>query len=340
MLKMKIGLTFILITLIIGNASAVGCGSMGDETARNSSANNNPATVMESAPVASPTQTRGGEGNLSNGLQVLAEGSHSRVSDAFIAVVRDVETYRALRALTNQGPEMFSGQFFRENAVVAAFLGTRRTGGYGVRITRGADGVVSVSEVRPPPDAITTQAITSPFRVVVVPVGMDSPVAVNAGGAWQQMSRPYRISQGEFSMSGGIDGRLERFQIEGEIRIMRQSQLATFAFALRSRGGARERTLTGFVTGRVEPNGRVLFPSLNPGTFVDQPTPLLSMVGQFESEESSFRTLEFMSHHRTYRGGRSQETADGFTGQGSLNAVATAPAPPRRNPSAMEDNPV
>ena len=61
---------------------------------------------------------------------------------------------------------------FAGHMVIAVFMGERATGGYRTRITKIEDHdkrVVSVQESRPPPDAMTIQALTSPYHVVVVP---------------------------------------------------------------------------------------------------------------------------------------------------------------------------
>jgi hypothetical protein len=62
---------------------------------------------------------------------------------------------------------------FSRNMVLAAFLGTRRTAGYAVRISgateEGKKLAVRVSERKPPPGAVTAQVITAPFHIVAVP---------------------------------------------------------------------------------------------------------------------------------------------------------------------------
>ena len=61
---------------------------------------------------------------------------------------------------------------FTEHMVIAVFMGRRSTGGYSTRITNIEDKdkrVVRVRESQPPADGMTTQALTSPYHVVVVP---------------------------------------------------------------------------------------------------------------------------------------------------------------------------
>ncbi len=62
---------------------------------------------------------------------------------------------------------------FQKHMVLGAFMGTKRTGGYAVRITRVVQNdriVVSVRERAPGPGDMVTMALTSPYHVVVVPL--------------------------------------------------------------------------------------------------------------------------------------------------------------------------
>jgi hypothetical protein len=62
--------------------------------------------------------------------------------------------------------------------VIAVFMGTRMSGGYSVKITgveQNDKVTVKVKESSPPPDAMVTMALTSPYHVVVVPKS-DKPV--------------------------------------------------------------------------------------------------------------------------------------------------------------------
>jgi hypothetical protein len=61
---------------------------------------------------------------------------------------------------------------FRKHTVVVIFAGERPTGGWSVRVraieTRSKACAVRYAVVGPAPDAITTQAITHPYAVVLV----------------------------------------------------------------------------------------------------------------------------------------------------------------------------
>jgi len=61
---------------------------------------------------------------------------------------------------------------FSKNTVIAVFMGMRKSGGYSVKITSIEEKdklVVVVKESDPPPDAMVTMALTSPYHVVVIP---------------------------------------------------------------------------------------------------------------------------------------------------------------------------
>ncbi|MCE5279776.1 MAG: protease complex subunit PrcB family protein [Planctomycetaceae bacterium] len=67
---------------------------------------------------------------------------------------------------------------FDSQMVIAVFMGRRSTGGFSIQITGielNDKMVVAVKQSSPPPGAITTQALTSPYHVVVV-AKTDKPV--------------------------------------------------------------------------------------------------------------------------------------------------------------------
>jgi hypothetical protein len=250
------------------------------------------------------------------------------VSNAFIAVARDADTYAALRRLIPNLPEV-DKEFFNSNLVVAAFLGERRTGGYSVRFRRAGDGALRIEETRPPKDAIVTQAITTPFSVASVPVETQGSVAIDAGEAWRAMIRPYKIMEGEFTMSGGIAGRTEKFGLAGGIGVMREGSLATLLFDLQGKDGAKLRQLRDAASGVVQSDGRLAVGHLGAGSLVTQPADALNATGTFAESERTL-SLTFSSIPGKVR--------DGFNGKGSLKAEATGPAPQKRK-SSVEDAP-
>jgi hypothetical protein len=282
-----------------------------------------PQPATQPAPHASPVSE--GEGNLetpqaSGEIKELAAGGYSSVREAFIVVARDAETYALLRQLHDKLPEQGAG-FFKSNAVVAAFLGQRRSGGYGVRISRGGASGLRVSEKTPAKDAMTTMALTSAFQIVSAPVHEDSPLALALDAPWQEAARPYKVDAGEFTRMGGFAGRPERSTLAGEIRIMRHAQLATAFFALEGTGAEGKHALQDVATGTVTPEGVLTIKRLDPGSFVPPPRHPLGARGRFAGDEGKLSlTFEIME----------AKVNDGYGGQGKLEATATAPPPKKR----------
>ena len=304
-----------LLSLLL-NGSAGGC-----NTKRNNSAQEVKQSGNKNVP-ATPTPTRETNGEAGHGLKVLAEGGQSGVADAFVAVARDVETYGALRELMGQLPEM-NADSFRTSVVVAAFLGRRNTGGYGINLTRAADGTIRLVESLPPKDALVTQAITSPFKIVSVPVGDEQPLSFEMEGEWKTMTRPYRVTKGTFTVSGGIMGSREDFRLEGEIGVMRQGKLATLTFDLKAAGETKTRSLRDVATAVVQPDGQFTITHMAAGTLVSPPPGALRATGKFADSENNL-TLTFES--------LPSNVADGYQGEGSLEATATAAPPQKRRP--------
>jgi hypothetical protein len=258
-------------------------------------------------------------------LKTLGAGGYSQVNEAFVLVARDAQTYGELRKLAPGLPEL-GADFFSANAVVAAFLGQRPSGGYAVEIAREADGGLRVSEKSPPKDAIRTMALTSPYSVVASPWPGENPVRLSLGPPWRERARPYRVTAGEFTMMGGFAGVREPFRVAGALGVLRHKDLATVLFDLKGEGDRRARALADVATGTVS-SGRLSL-RVDPGTFILPPRDRMSAAGTFGAGENKLSlTLE----------GMQTKVADGFGGRGTLEAEATAPAPPKR---ALDDEPM
>ena len=100
--------------------------------------------------------------------KTIAEGAMSRVETPFIFIARDAKTYEKLRSLVEDLPAVSEIDFTKQ-AAVAAFAGTKNTGGYSVSIKQTGENA-SVEVVKPPKDALVTMALTSPFKIALVPV--------------------------------------------------------------------------------------------------------------------------------------------------------------------------
>ena len=297
-----------LLSLALNGGGAASCdGKKGNDNVRNVNQN-----INQTGNVNANVSTPPGDGGAAQGnLKVLAEGQYGQVKGAFVAVARDTETYAALRGLIKELPDE-SADFFKSNAVVAAFLGERRSGGFGVRFSQARDGRLRVEETKPPPDAMTTQAITMPYRAVAVPLGPQATLQLDLDEAWQTAAlRSFKVSSGEWTMTGGIAGRMEKFGIAGDINIMREGRLATLLLNLSSANAAKARALKDAASGVLQSDGSLVIGRLGAGTFVDPPADALRANGRLADNTLS---LSFESIPGTI--------ADGYNGRGNLEAAA------------------
>ncbi len=253
-------------------------------------------------------------------IKVLAEGAHSNIQDSFVAIVRDAETYAALRKLDSTLPDL-SEDFFKTDAVVAAFLGERRTGGYSVEITRTAD-TIHVAEKRPGKGLMLIQMITSPFKVVTIAGGASSALSLTVDDTWQERLFPFNISSGQFKTTGGIAGAMRSFKLEGSLGIMvESSNLVTLLFSVRGTDPAKKRALVDSATGVVTNAGQVIINRLSAGTLVDRPNSGLTATGQLTNSDSEV-LLILVS--------QPSMIADGYRGTGTLSASMVQAKPRMR----------
>jgi hypothetical protein len=257
------------------------------------------------APVDEKEQTKQGE------LKVLAEGSHSAITNPFVAVVRDAHTYAALVKLDGNLPKL-DADFFETNAVVAAFLGERNTGGYSVEIGRDASGI-RVQEKKPGKDMMVTQVITAPFKIISVEGVSKSPVLLTLDDAWHTGMTPFRVNTGRFTMVGGIAGAREEFDLGGTIGVLRAANLATFHFRLIAPATTKRRALTEYATGIVSSDNNVRIGRMGADTLINPPSPGLAADGMF-SDGGKKLQLNLIS--------RPSMIADGYSGRGSFEASA------------------
>ena len=338
MVLKKFGTAIMLAALAFNTASACSArrapegANVADEQSKNKTRTMTPT----------PTPAPDGEKNLENNLETgvsgeikeLAAGGYSSVKESFVVVARDAETYASLKGLHDKLPEL-GADFFKSNAVVAAFLGQRRSGGYSVRITRtapaaaGAANMLRVSEQTPPKGAMVTMALTAAFQIVSVAVREDRPLVLELDAPWQEAARPYKVDAGEFTRMGGFAGRMEKSTLKGELRIMRHARLATIFFSLQGTGGAEgAHALEDVATGTVAPDGTLTLARLDPGSFVPPPRHPLSARGNFtENENQLSLTFEALQ----------VKVNDGYGGQGKLEATATVPPRKKR---AVDDDPM
>lgn len=329
MLRIRTSLMVVLSSLLIQGAGAAGCGTKpgGKTPNSNAAATNTGTTTVNVNAATSPTPARLEE-SVNDEIKELAAGAYGKVQDTFVGVARDAETYVALREVVEGLPQL-NNDFFKSHLVVAAFLGQRRTGGYSVQITRAASDRLRVASTQPPRGVMTTQALTAPFKVVSVAVSDERPVAIEIEPAWKNEMRPYRLDSSEFKTGGGFAGRFETLQLAGDLRVSRLGKLATFVFQLQSTGGAKARALQDAATGIVGADGSITGAIVDAGSLVDLPRSALGLKGSFGKNEDKL-SLTFES--------LPSNVADGYGGQGRLEATATAPPPPKK--AANADQPM
>ncbi|HEV8139481.1 MAG TPA: protease complex subunit PrcB family protein [Pyrinomonadaceae bacterium] len=249
----------------------------------------------------------GEEGQISGDLKVVAQGSHSAITDPFVAVVRDEATFAELAKLEPSLAKLTVD--FRTNVVVAAFLGQRNTGGYSIDMTRSANGEIQVAEKSPGKDVMVPQMITAPFKIVSFTVAGTSPVRILAGEAFRKTTQLFRIDKGSFTISGGFAGRSQTYSLAGKIQITRLDNLITVGFAVVSTGAGAERSLRDVATGVVTDNSFSIA-RMSRGSLVDPPTADLRVTGKFL--DANRLTLDLDT------GGA--VVADGFQGKGTIEA--------------------
>jgi hypothetical protein len=250
-------------------------------------------------------------------IKVLAEGSHSRITNPFVAVVRDAETHAALLKLDGNLPKL-DEEFFKSNTIVAVFLGERNTGGYSVEITREGTGGIRVAEKVPGKGVMVPQMITSPFKIVAVERGASLPVLLALDDTWRQEMQSYRVTAGKFGAGGGFAAITEHFGVEGEVRVIREQRLLTFSFDIYSSGSERKRSLVEFATGEIKGSTQITIHKMSAGSLLNSPNSGLQATGAFTIGDKKL-SLTFTS--------LPSYISDAYGGAGSIEAEAAVSAP-------------
>ena len=101
----------------------------------------------------------------------IQKGPLSGIDTARQVVVRSEAEWKTLWREHQPDREEPTVDFSR-SIIVALFMGSRRTAGYGIEVTRvertGDDLTVFYRQTTPPPDAMTAQVITAPFHIIQV----------------------------------------------------------------------------------------------------------------------------------------------------------------------------
>jgi len=301
---------FVLV-VTIANLNAPGC----SQQQRSGNAN-----VQTGATPNRPTKTgnQNDAGNADGGLKVLASGVICKVVESYIFVARDVDSYQQLRGVI-EGLPAESPEFFQSQAVVAAFLGQRMTGGFDVNIAA-ADGGLRILERTPPKGAMVNQLVTTPYRIVAFPLGVDASLKLTLDQTWRQRFRPYSVS-GTMRVGGGFAGIQQDWKLTGKLQIMRVLNLVTIFFEVE--GQAREtRRLQDVASGTADGSGGVILGYFNSASLTMAVQSPFQATGQFDSVEQSL-ALELQTVPNP-------KIADNLAARGSIRATATAGAPPNR----------
>ncbi len=242
-------------------------------------------------------------------VKIIAEGIYESLETPFIFVARSAETYAQLQKFIAQKLPPASEIDFAKSAVVAAFAGTKNTGGYSVSVKKTAD-KITIGLIEPPKDAMTTDALTTPFAVSLVPIEQEETLPVEVSENWENSMQTFKVVSGEFEPSGGFAGRLKRFDAEGTIGVLSFGDYTTFFFNLSGKGAnASDRRLTEMASGTIK-NGKIELARLDAGSFSSGPKPPLKVSGLLSGDKIS---LTFEPFPVT--------AADGFQTSGKLEAV-------------------
>jgi hypothetical protein len=260
-----------------------------------------------------------GQINSRTELKVIAEGFQSSITKPFIAIIRDADTYEALRRAAGNLPD--TSVDFNSHILIAAFLGERNTGGYSVEMAIEVGGsfdtsgparpYIRIKEKTPEKGTMVPQLITYPFKVVSLEVNPTVGVLIAPDSPWQQPMQHYLVTGGSFTMTGGIAGRIEQFKPQGNLWIMRLRNLATIMFMVFSPDKRPTGMLADFATGVVDADSSIKINRMSADTFVDAPNSGLKAMVKSVGEGKllvSLTSLPLM-------------VADGYNGMGTIEAT-------------------
>ena len=240
-------------------------------------------------------------------LKIIAEGVYGKVEEVFLFVARSAESYKKLQGLVEDLPPA-SEINFDKTAVVAAFAGEKRTGGYSVAMEKSGE-AVSIKVVEPAPDAITTDALTYPYQVALVPVEEEMPLNLRLSENWTRAAQNFRVTRGEIAYSGGITGRGKSYPVEGTVGVLTRGDLATLIFNFSGKGAESGKKLNEIVSGSFS-SGKIEVNRLDVGDFSENPKPPVRVSGMFTGDKLNLTFAPLPT-----------EVRDGFMAEGKIEAV-------------------
>ncbi len=241
-------------------------------------------------------------------LKVLAKGGYSGVEEPFIFVARDQKSLNKIVNFPLNKIEIKEEVDFDKNMVVAAFAGTKRTGGYSVEINKNGN-KLSINLNAPPKNAMVTQALTQPFAVVLVPIKEGESLNFEIADTWKSKSQNYEVKNGLVEFSGGIAGISKKFVPKGKIAIYRLGNLSTMILDLKGSDQESSRNLSEIVSGEIIENS-LKVKNINSGTLIENPHPPMNFSANFSCDKISI----ILSAEGEFN------VSDGFKGKGTLEA--------------------
>lgn len=313
---MKLGGILFMLVSLAGILTTPNCDHQNANAPKNQGNRATPAPTPMPKEMETPVPTDGE-------IKELVAGAYCTVLESFVIVARDPETYAALRAM-NQNIKLpdEAADFFKSNAVIAAFLGQRRTGGFAVDISRGTSGEINILERSPKKGAMVIQVLTTPFKIVSVPANMDAPITLSLDATWKARLRNYQVTSGELNVTGGFAGIHESSGLAGTLQVMRADMWATFIFDLQSTNKAKTRQLRDVATGTATQDGVLKITRIDSHGLSGAIQSPFKATGQFTNDEAQLSLdLDTVS---------AAGISDNFQAKASLKATATTPRPPNR----------
>lgn len=245
------------------------------------------------------------------GVKTIGEGSDSSVATPFVFVARTTETLRMLKTLVKNLPT--EPIDFNRTAIVAAFAGTKNTGGYSLEITGTADNL-SIKTAAPPKDAMVTESLTTPYKIVAVAVERGNGLNLDLSSDFTRAAKNYRLTDGKFESSGGFAGVRKSFAARGAIRVLSSGKFATLIFNLTGTADDAKRKLFEAASGALARNGKISVARLEAGDFIDRPHPFMTAAGTLAGKKLVLIFAPGKPEGYT--------VSDGFAGGGKLEAVS------------------
>ena len=211
--------------------------------------------------------------NTNTRITQLMTGQHSRLTESFIFVVRDSENYSRLRQIINDLPAIPPDPFDAK-AYVAIFLGQRRTSGFNIDLSVDRNGMLMVTETKPPPGAMVKMVLSAPFKVFAISVQPDETLSFLVDETWKRQLLSFRLTK--------VAGRLatDRSHLEGSVQLMRSGSYLTCFFNL-AEAGAKS-PVNDVSSAEVDTNGEFLLSPISlMKTFGRQPR----LTGKLENKK-------------------------------------------------------